>query len=187
MDRCASCRRQGWAHRPCAMPDFPQLRFSARAGRSVHSSASRRAGKLSVPLGTDSTAARGLNNSGQALLSSGLYSNGTFTPFPAGFTGFAINANGHVAGTMPPAISHSTAAGRHRSGRATGTAATVWGSAKRVRLDRAINASETSSARPSMTTNLTRASCTAAACSLDPADPQHRGAKRKPTVSTTAG
>ena len=52
-----------------------------------------------VPLGTDSTAARGLNNSGQALLSSGLYSNGTFTPFPAGFTGFAINANGHVAGT----------------------------------------------------------------------------------------
>jgi hypothetical protein len=53
-----------------------------------------------VALGTDSTAqARGLNNSGQALLSSGLYSNGTFSPFPAGFIGFAINANGHVAGT----------------------------------------------------------------------------------------
>jgi Protein of unknown function (DUF1573) len=40
----------------------------------------------------------GLNNNGQALLAKGIYSGGTFTPFPAGFTGSAINARGDVAG-----------------------------------------------------------------------------------------
>jgi probable HAF family extracellular repeat protein len=47
-------------------------------------------------LGTGS--ASGLNNSGQVVLSNGIWSNGTVTAFPTGFLGKAINAQGDVAG-----------------------------------------------------------------------------------------
>jgi len=39
-----------------------------------------------------------LNNNGQILCRTGLYSNNTFTPFPAGFTGWALSESGVVAG-----------------------------------------------------------------------------------------
>jgi probable HAF family extracellular repeat protein len=39
-----------------------------------------------------------LNNNGEILCRTGLYSNNTFTPFPAGFTGSALNESGVVAG-----------------------------------------------------------------------------------------
>jgi len=39
-----------------------------------------------------------LNNNGAILCSTGLYSNKTFTPFPAGFTGSALSDSGMVAG-----------------------------------------------------------------------------------------
>jgi probable HAF family extracellular repeat protein len=41
---------------------------------------------------------RALNNSGVVVLGTESYSNDTFTPFPAGFSGTAINAQGDVAG-----------------------------------------------------------------------------------------
>jgi probable HAF family extracellular repeat protein len=41
-----------------------------------------------------------INNSGQVVLQNGLYSNGTVTAFPSGFTGSAINAGGVVAGGL---------------------------------------------------------------------------------------
>jgi hypothetical protein len=40
----------------------------------------------------------GVNNSGQVVLQNGIYSNGSVTAFPTGFTGAAINASGEVAG-----------------------------------------------------------------------------------------
>jgi probable HAF family extracellular repeat protein len=42
----------------------------------------------------------GINNSGQVVLQNGLYSNGTVTAFPTGFTGSAINGGGVVAGGL---------------------------------------------------------------------------------------
>lgn len=42
----------------------------------------------------------GINNSGQVVLQGYLYSGGTLTPFPTGFTGTSINASGLVAGSM---------------------------------------------------------------------------------------
>jgi len=42
---------------------------------------------------------RGINNSGQVVLQNYWYSQGTLTAFPNGFTGNAINASGHIAGT----------------------------------------------------------------------------------------
>jgi probable HAF family extracellular repeat protein len=44
--------------------------------------------------------AYGINNNGQVVLSNGVWSNGTFTAFPTGFTGDAINANGQVVGNV---------------------------------------------------------------------------------------
>ena len=44
--------------------------------------------------------AAGINNSGQVLLSSGIYSNGVITPLPSNMLGIAIDANGDVAGTV---------------------------------------------------------------------------------------
>src|ERR1700733_8787859 len=42
---------------------------------------------------------KGINNNGQVVLQNYWYSQGTLTPFPNGFTGNAINASGHIAGT----------------------------------------------------------------------------------------
>lgn len=41
----------------------------------------------------------GINNSGQVVLQNYWYSQGTLTAFPNGFTGDAINASGHIAGS----------------------------------------------------------------------------------------
>jgi hypothetical protein len=41
-----------------------------------------------------------INNSGQVVLSNGLYSSGTVTAFPTGFMGAAINSSGEVAGVF---------------------------------------------------------------------------------------
>ena len=45
--------------------------------------------------------ALGINNSGEVVLQNYIYSHGTLTAFPDGFTGNAINASGEVAGSMP--------------------------------------------------------------------------------------
>jgi probable HAF family extracellular repeat protein len=42
----------------------------------------------------------GLNNGAQVVLQNGIYANGIVTPFPAGFTGDAINSSGQVAGAL---------------------------------------------------------------------------------------
>jgi probable HAF family extracellular repeat protein len=42
----------------------------------------------------------GINNSGEVVLSNGIWSNGTVTAFPTGFSGTAINASGQVAGAL---------------------------------------------------------------------------------------
>jgi probable HAF family extracellular repeat protein len=47
-----------------------------------------------------------LNNNGQILCRTGLYSNGTFTPFPGGFAGWALSESGVVAGYTAAAADH---------------------------------------------------------------------------------
>src|ERR1700758_2359235 len=47
-----------------------------------------------------------LNNSGQILCRTGLYSNGTFTSFPTGFAGWAVSESGVVAGYTAAAPDH---------------------------------------------------------------------------------
>src|SRR5208337_5435277 len=54
--------------------------------------------------------AYGINDSGQVVLSSGIWSNGTVTAFPTGFTGTAINASGQVAGSQVSTNNIGTAA-----------------------------------------------------------------------------
>jgi probable HAF family extracellular repeat protein len=67
------------------------------AGLALGSTAANAQASLLTDLGTDS--GLGINNSGEVLLSSGIYSNGSVTVFPASFTGAAaINASGAVAG-----------------------------------------------------------------------------------------
>ena len=44
--------------------------------------------------------AYGINNSGQVVLSNGIWTNGTVTAFPTGFTGAAINSSAQVAGAL---------------------------------------------------------------------------------------
>jgi uncharacterized membrane protein len=46
----------------------------------------------------------GINNSGEVVLQNYIYSHGTLTAFPSGFTGNAINASGEVAGDFPGAL-----------------------------------------------------------------------------------
>jgi probable HAF family extracellular repeat protein len=68
------------------------------AGLSLGPATSIAQASLLTDLGAGSSAV-GINNSGQVLLSSGIYINGTVTVFPASFTGAAaINASGVVAG-----------------------------------------------------------------------------------------
>ena len=54
--------------------------------------------------------AYGINDSGQVVLSNGIWSNGTVTAFPTGFTGTAINASGQVAGSQVSTNNIGTAA-----------------------------------------------------------------------------
>jgi probable HAF family extracellular repeat protein len=65
------------------------------AGLSLGAAASAQANLL-VDLGT--VEGVGINNGGEVALTTGIYSNGTFTAFPTNFTGLAINANGLVVG-----------------------------------------------------------------------------------------
>jgi hypothetical protein len=51
-----------------------------------------------------------LNNSGQVVLSSGVYSSGAVTAFPAGFTGTAINSSGALAGFITDSFGGTSAA-----------------------------------------------------------------------------
>jgi len=72
----------------------------AGSGGLFGSPAARAQSNYLVPVTPDPpNVPKGLNNSGEVLLDSGLYSYGTFiTSFPSGFSGYAINARGDVAG-----------------------------------------------------------------------------------------
>ncbi|HET9389094.1 MAG TPA: choice-of-anchor D domain-containing protein [Steroidobacteraceae bacterium] len=52
----------------------------------------------------------GINNAHHVGLEQGIYANGTVTPFPAGFTGAAINASDEVAGELVDAQAVGTSA-----------------------------------------------------------------------------
>jgi probable HAF family extracellular repeat protein len=54
--------------------------------------------------------AYGINNSGEVVLANGIYSNGTVTAFPSGFTGTAINSSAGVAGVITDSFGGTSAA-----------------------------------------------------------------------------
>jgi len=51
-----------------------------------------------------------VNDNGQVVLTSGVYSGGTVTPFPATFTGTAINSTGALAGFITDSEGGTSAA-----------------------------------------------------------------------------
>jgi hypothetical protein len=78
--------------------------FCAGLGALFITSVARAQPNFLIPLPTESAnLAIRLNNSGQLLFVNGLYTGATFTPFPAGFLGQALNESGVIAGTTASA------------------------------------------------------------------------------------